>query len=234
MNPNLVLLALIVAGILALIAGHVFRSVQPFTTLCLYLRFFLGLIFVTSGFGKIAHSAGVKLGSFIGPVTLESMLAPHGLALFGRYIACSQIIIGLCLLSSRLATLGAIMLVPMLLSIGVVTVSMDFKNTPYIVAFLLLMNILLLIKDWHKLKFIWAESHAPVKTLPLSFRWRRADAIWSAGAFLVLVSIAVFQVAPAFGKPTMRCGLLIMLLSAVFYLRPRASSLPSSHSDSRS
>ncbi|HET9236766.1 MAG TPA: hypothetical protein VFO10_05925 [Oligoflexus sp.] len=227
MNPNLVLLALIAAGILALIAWHVYRSAKPFTRLCLYLRFFLGFIFVSSGFGKIAYMAGKKVFSFIGPVTLEAMLAPHGLALFGRFIACSQIIIGLCLLSSRLATLGAIMLVPMLLSIGVVTVSMDFKNTPFIVAFLLVLNILLLIKDWHKLKFIWAESTEPLKPLPLTFRWRKADAIWSVGALLMLASIAVFHAAPALGKPIMGCGLLIMLLSAVVYLRPVASSLHS-------
>lgn len=234
MNPNLVFMALIAAGFLAPIAWHVVRSAEPFTTLCLYLRFFLGFIFVTSGFGKIAHVAGIPLTGFIGPVSLEAMLAPHGLALFGRYIACSQIIIGLCLLSARLATLGAIMLVPMLLSIGVVTISMDFKNTPFIVAFLLFMNILLLLKDWHKLKFIWAESTEPVKPLTLSLRWRRADVIWSAGALLVLASIVVFHAAPAWGKPTMHCGLCIMLLSAVFYRRSVASSLHTAVSDSRS
>lgn len=233
MNPNLVLLALTAASVLALIAWHVFRSAQPYSTFCLYLRFFLGFIFVSSGFGKIAYEAGVKLASLIGPVTLESMLAPHGLALFGRYIACSQVIIGLCLLSSRLATLGAIMLVPMLLSIGVVTVSMNFKNTPFIIALLLVMNVLLLVKDWHKLKFIWSESSEGLKPMPLPFRWRRADAIWLGGALLVLASIAVFYAAPAWAKLTMRCGLFIMLLSAVFYLRPVASALHDSSSAPR-
>jgi uncharacterized membrane protein YphA (DoxX/SURF4 family) len=233
MNPNLVFLALTAVIILALIAWHVFRSARPYSTFCLYLRFFLGFIFVSSGFGKIAHEAGVNLVSFIGPVTLESMLAPHGLALFGRYIACSQIIIGLCLLSSRLATLGAIMLVPMLMSIGVVTVSMNFKNTPFIVALLLVMNVLLLLKDWHKLKFIWAESTENLKPLPLSFRWRRADALWLGGALLVLASIAVFSAAPVWGKLTMRCGLIIMLLSAAFYRRPVASALHNPSSDPR-
>jgi len=233
MNSDLVFLALTAAIILTLIAWHVFRSTQPYSTFCLYLRFFLGFIFATSGFGKIAHEAGVKFGSFIGPVTLESMLAPNGLALFGRYIACTQVIIGLCPLSSRLATLGAIMLVPMLLSIGVVTVSMNFKNTPYIIVLLLAMNLLLLLKDWHKLKFIWAESAEDLKPLPLTFRWRRADGIWSGGALLVLASIAVFYAAPDWAKLTMRCGLLMMLLSAVFYLRPVASALHSTSSDPR-
>jgi uncharacterized membrane protein YphA (DoxX/SURF4 family) len=234
MNPNLVVLALIAAGILALIAWHVLRSAEPFTKLCHYLRFFLGFIFVTSGFAKIGRAAGIPLVSFIGPVDLEAALAPHGLALLGRYIACSQIIIGVCLLSARLATLGAIMLVPMLLSIGVVTISMHFRNTPYIVAVLLCMNILLLLKDWHKLKFIWAESTEALKPLPLSLRWRRADVIWLAGALLALASIVIFHLAPAWGKPTMRCGLFIMLLSAFFYRRPVASSLHRSASDSRS
>ena len=109
------------------------------------IRLFLGGIFFTGGISKLMPFPGV-----MGPVWLEEVLEPHGLGLYARFIAWSELLIGLLLLSLRFATLGAIMLVPLVLNILMVTISMNWRGTPYVVSFFLMLNVCLLIYDFPK------------------------------------------------------------------------------------
>jgi uncharacterized membrane protein YphA (DoxX/SURF4 family) len=112
-------------------------------------RVFLGLIFFSSGLGKLTH--GLTPG-LIGPVWLEERLAQYGLGFWAQFVAWSQVLIGALLLSQRFATLGAVMLVPMLTNILVITISLQWRGTPYVNAVLLAMNLFLLWADRERLK----------------------------------------------------------------------------------
>ena len=118
-------------------------------------RIFLGLIFFSSGLAKLTH--GLTPG-LIGPVWLEERLAQYGLALWAQFVAVSQVVIGALLLSQRLATLGAVMLVPMLVNILVITISLKWRGTPYVNAVLLAMNLFLLWADRERLKPLVARA----------------------------------------------------------------------------
>lgn len=107
-------------------------------------RAFLGVVFFSAGVSKLVPGYPV----IIGPVWLIERLEPYGLGLYGEFIAVSEAAIGLLLLSRRLATVGAIMLVPMLINILVVTISLSWQGTPYVLAFLLLLNGALLAYDY--------------------------------------------------------------------------------------
>lgn len=111
-------------------------------------RVFLGLIFFSSGLGKLTH--GLTPG-LIGPVWLEERMAQYGLGLWAQFVAVSQVVIGALLLSQRFATLGAVMLVPMLANILVITISLQWRGTPYVNAVLLAMNLFLLWADRQRL-----------------------------------------------------------------------------------
>ena len=113
------------------------------------IRVFLGLIFFSSGLAKLTH--GLTPG-LIGPVWLEERLAPYGLGLWVKFVACSQVLIGALLLSQRFATLGAVMLVPMLANILVITISLQWRGTPYVNGVLLAMNLFLLWADRKRLE----------------------------------------------------------------------------------
>ena len=113
------------------------------------IRVFLGLIFFSAGLGKLTH--GLTPG-LIGPIWLEERLAQYGLSLWAQFVACSQLLIGALLLSHRFALLGAVMLVPMLVNILVVTISLQWRGTPYVNAVLLAMNLFLLWVDRERLK----------------------------------------------------------------------------------
>jgi uncharacterized membrane protein YphA (DoxX/SURF4 family) len=112
-------------------------------------RVFLGLIFFSAGLGKLTH--GLTPG-LIGPVWLEEKMAQYGLGLWAQFVAWSQLVIGALLLSQRFATLGAVMLVPMIANILVITISMQWRGTPYVNAVLLAMNLFLLWTDRERLK----------------------------------------------------------------------------------
>jgi uncharacterized membrane protein YphA (DoxX/SURF4 family) len=112
-------------------------------------RVFLGIIFFSSGLAKLTH--GLTPG-VIGPVWLEERLAQYGLSMWAQFVAWSQVLIGALLLSQRFATLGAVMLVPMLTNILVVTISLQWRGTPYVNAVLLAMNLFLLWADRERLK----------------------------------------------------------------------------------
>ncbi|MCB0551350.1 MAG: DoxX family membrane protein [Phaeodactylibacter sp.] len=112
-------------------------------------RIFLGLLFFTGGMSKLMPFPGV-----MGPTWLIERLAEYELELYGYFIAYSQVTIGLLLLSQRFATLGAVMLFPLLLNMFVITVSMHWRGTPYVIAVFILMNIFLLIADYHRLKYM--------------------------------------------------------------------------------
>lgn len=111
-------------------------------------RLFLGGIFFTSGMGKLTHG---DFPGLIGPVWLEERLAQYGLAMWAQFVGWSQVTIGLLLLSQRFATLGALMLVPMLVNILLITISLQWRGTPYVNGFLLLLNLFLLFADRHRL-----------------------------------------------------------------------------------
>ena len=102
-------------------------------------RILLGFILFTAGMGKVTYGDYFPLTMF--PVSLERLLAPRGLALLGHFISWSQVAIGLLLLSQRFATIGAIMCVPLISNIFIVTISFGFKGTPYLNAFLPGLNL---------------------------------------------------------------------------------------------
>lgn len=115
------------------------------------IRLLLGYIFFSAGLCKLTHG---HFGQIIGPPLLEAELAKYGLGLFAQVIATLQVICGILLISQRFSTIGAIMLMPMNLSILAVTISLNWHGTPYVNGFFILLNILLLVYDWHKLKVL--------------------------------------------------------------------------------
>lgn len=148
------------------------------------VRAFLGVIFFSAGISKLIPG----FPSIIGPVWLVDRLEPYGLALFGQFIALSEAAVGLLLLSRRLAILGAIMLVPMLTSILVVTISLQWRGTPYVNAFLLLLNLALLAYDYPRWRGIlhlpWVTAEAPAG----SARGPRLDPGWWTLLAIILAS----------------------------------------------
>ena len=151
------------------------------------IRIFLGLIFFGAGMSKLYFEH--QFPGIIGPVWLEERLAEHGLGLYARFIAASQVLAGILLLTQRFATLGAVITFPLILNIFVVTVSLQWQGTPYVNAFFLLLNVWLLIYDYHKLKFIITDRTEDLRSIRLKRKSLGADKIWSLAIVGIFLSI---------------------------------------------
>jgi len=147
---------------------------------------FLGLIFFSSGMAKLFSEHAFP--SLIGPVWLEEKLAEHGLALYARFIAYMQLLTGFLLISQRFATLGALLLVPMLVNIFMITFSQQWTGTPWVVLVLLMMNLWLLYFDYHRLKFIFTDDPKVVEKTPGGRRFPFHDLVFLIGMFMVMLA----------------------------------------------
>ncbi|MDX1908670.1 MAG: hypothetical protein SF053_16660 [Bacteroidia bacterium] len=149
---------------------------------------FLGLIFFSSGMGKLY--AGHAFPGIIGPVWLEEVLVQYGLGLLGQFIGWSQVVTGFLLLTLRFRLAGAVMLVPMLANILIVTISLHWQGTPWIVGCLLGFNIALLWADRTLLLPLLTRVPAPVAGLVPPYR-EAGHLVWVTGLMLVLSSVLV-------------------------------------------
>jgi uncharacterized membrane protein YphA (DoxX/SURF4 family) len=180
--------------------------------LIILTRLFLGFILFGAGMSKLYFEHAFP--GIIGPVWLEERLAEHGLAFFARFVALSQILAGLLLLTQRFATLGAIISFPLILNILMVTISLKWQGTPYINAIFLLMNSYLLLVDYHKLKFIISDadkssySFKPVRKEPSK------DLVFLLAIALIFISIKV-----SFLSLYTAWGLVIVSLVTIAYLQ---------------
>lgn len=172
------------------------------------IRIFLGLIFLGAGMSKLYFEHSFP--GIIGPVWLEERLAEHGLGMYARFIASSQVIAGLLLLTQRFATLGAIITFPLILNILMVTVSMKWQGTPYVNAFFLLLNVWLLIYDYHKLKFIITDQPQELKAIALKRTSVKADKVWALAVIGIVVSIPLSY--QSLQLAWVLCGLMIILI----------------------
>lgn len=160
--------------------------VRLFNLSVIGIRIFLGFVFFTAGMGKLTQGQYFPLTMF--PMSLSKMLAPYGLGLWGEFVAWSQVVIGFLLMSQRFATVGAIMSLPLIVNIFFVTVSLEFKGTPYLNAFLIFLNLYLLAADYHKWKFLFSDDAAELRKTPARRKYWKVDLFILAGLLLCLLA----------------------------------------------
>lgn len=173
-------------------------------------RFCMGLIFFMAGMSKLIPFPGI-----IGPVWLAEALEPHGLGLYANFIAVSQIVIGLLLFTQRFATLGAIMLFPMLANILMITISLGWQGTPYVILFLLANNIFLLLYDWHRLKVLITDDVEGYRKTLFKRTRPQLDVLWLLGMGVVLVAIPLHGWNSTASYAAIGVGLLIFVVVQV-------------------
>ncbi len=188
------------------------------------IRVFLGLIFFTSGMAKIYYQQGSGFPGLIGPVWLEERLVQYGLDLFARFVAYSQVMVGLLLLTQRFATLGAVMLFPIILNIFVVTVSLKWQGTPYVNFFLLSLNAILLTHDFHKLKFLVSEDTDSNKSWRIERKYPQIDRLWLAGIGLILVSTLTVKFSVFLSYGLVVLGFIIVVTCQVWQRRKQKNA----------
>ncbi len=170
-------------------------------------RLFLGVMFFSGGVSKLIPFPGI-----MGPVWLEEVLQPYDLGAYARFIAWGEALIGVLLFSRRFATIGAIMMVPLLVNILAVVISMDWRGTPYVVSGFLVMNVYLLWYDRDRLFPLVTDGGGG----PSYGSWL-PDVPAVVGIILCLVGPPLYAVAPILGYGSIVLGLAALSATPLFH-----------------
>ena len=168
----------------------------------LLVRLLLGYIFASAGLCKLT---GGQFGQLIGPPTADMLPGLEGI---WPFLAVSQVLVGALVLSGRWALTGLLALLPLNVGILAYTIGNHWMGTPYVNAFLVLLNLLALAAEAPSLRFLLVPD-APGGPLP------RLVALWPGrqGPLLTLALLAGSALSTGVGAPV---GLTAALGAAGF------------------
>lgn len=178
----------------------------PKTAAVKSIRIALGLILLLAGNEKLGG-----LPDIIGPHYLITELEKYNLGLFGTFVAFSQVIIGFVLLTNRLGALGDIMAFPMFLNIWIVTLSLGWQGTPKEVFLFIVMNLILLASDWHKIKFLITDDTSEIRHIGIKRGTPRLDMLYGGILGVMLLSLALHSAGSIWPQRAERLCLLAMI-----------------------
>ncbi|HST57368.1 MAG TPA: hypothetical protein VLK84_01695 [Longimicrobium sp.] len=132
---------------------------------------------------------------------------------YWRFIGAAQILAGILMLIPRTATLGAVLFMPVITSIFVITLSYDFRGTPLVTGMMLLATVYLLCWDWHRVRPLLSEAPREPLPLPVHRLTAAERGIYTVGVASAFV--AFFAMRSLLPPALMGGGLLVAALAAV-------------------
>ena len=93
--------------------------------------------------------------------------------LYWRFIGIAQFITGCLLITQRYAKLGAILFLPIIANVFVITISYNFNGTPFITGLMLLSTLFLIYWDWNTFKILFNKKPIITNTKRLE-----NDSLW--------------------------------------------------------
>ncbi|TFV94611.1 hypothetical protein E4S40_11390 [Algoriphagus kandeliae] len=186
-------------------------SLKTKKTILNLIAVLLGFTFFGAGMAKLY--ADHQYFGWIGPTWLIERLEEYQLGFYGQFIALSQIFIGYLLITTRYKLLGSIMLIPMILNILMITISLEWKGTPFVLGGLLFLNFLII---WHYRDFftpIINEGRSESQPKERQERNWKGHLVWTVGLALQFVSISISFTWIVLAFSTSLIGIIISLLS---------------------
>lgn len=168
---------LVMDKIVSIIASlRQFGFLQIFT---IYVRYLIGGAFVIAAFGMgkfnnqelAISSAGVSIETLEPIQQFFRVMATSGL--YWNFIGWFQVVAGVLLMTQRFAKAGAALFFGMILNIFIITLSYDFKGTPFITGLMLLAATYLIIWDFDSFQFMFRKptaSHSETQILEIEDR----------------------------------------------------------------
>ncbi|MEE8584385.1 MAG: hypothetical protein V3T83_05980, partial [Acidobacteriota bacterium] len=170
---------------------HLWLRSQPvlatFTTLT---RILLAIGFIPPGMTKLVGepftiiSPDTPIGSFF-----EAFFQSGS---YYAFVGLSQVAAGVLLLIPRTALLGALLYLPLIGNITVITIAMGFGGTGVITSFMLAANLYLLFWDWHRVRPIFSSKAVPAQFEPIRHSSQRLLLVMAACIALCGVGGGVF------------------------------------------
>lgn len=129
-----------------------------------FVRVLLAMGFLPSGWKKVINQRFTGNNPIDQPyeVMFESLYTNFGLLYI--FIGVCQVTAALLLLVPRTTALGALVYLPIITGIVVLTTSLGFGNTAIVAGLMLLGTIYLLCWDWHRVRSVIGPPRLPSRT----------------------------------------------------------------------
>jgi hypothetical protein len=135
----------------------------------IYTRYLIGGAFVFASLVKIKGQRFTSVpgaGSpFHSPQHFFETMYQSGL--YWQFLGVAQLVAGLLLMTQRYALLGALLFLPIIANVYVITISYDFAYTSVITGAMLLATVGLLVWDWHRLRIVVNQPALPTPAATL-------------------------------------------------------------------
>ncbi|QJR36361.1 DoxX family protein [Gemmatimonas groenlandica] len=151
--------------------------------LTLMSRILLAVAFIPTGSVKLMGERFTSLG--VNTSVGAFFEAMYQTGAYWRFLGLSQVVAGLLLLIPATAFYGAVLFLPILVNVVVITLAIEFKGTPMVTLPMLLANLWLLAWDWPR----WRAVLITEKSRPVVRTWSRLE---RAGWLLGAASVAAF------------------------------------------
>ena len=153
----------------------------------IYLRYLIGFSFIFASLVKIQGLRFTAESGAENPINSSwhffETLYESGI--YWRFLGIAQFITGSLLITQRFAKLGAILFLPIIANIFVITISYDFRGTPIITGLMLISTLFLIFWDWDSLKILFNKT-------PTNSRRKRLenDNIWMyLGSLFLIITV---------------------------------------------
>ena len=122
----------------------------------IYTRYLIGGAFVFASLIKLKGHRFTSQSGASEPINTASHYfeTMYQSGIYWQFIGLGQLLAGGLLMTQRYAKLGALVNLPIITNIFVVTISYEFSGTPIITGLMLLANIVLIYWDWNTLRIL--------------------------------------------------------------------------------
>ena len=135
----------------------------------IYTRYLVGGAFVFASIIKLKGHRFTRFSGELAPLHsaahfFETM---YQSGLYWQFLGAGQLLAGLLLMTQRYALLGALLFLPIIANVFVITISYDFAYTYTVTGAMLLATLGLLRWDWHRLRVVVNQPVLAPPALPL-------------------------------------------------------------------
>ncbi len=136
------------------------RQWLPMQLFIVYTRYLIGAAFVFASLIKIKGHRFTSEDGSAAPLhsAWHFFETLYRSGLYWQFLGVAQLVAGLLLMTQRYARLGALLFLPIVVNIFVITLSYDFGLTPVITALMLLANLLLVWWEWPALRVLLNQA----------------------------------------------------------------------------
>lgn len=139
-------------------------------------RILLAVAFIPTGSVKLMGERFTSLG--VNTSVGAFFEAMYQTGAYWRFLGLSQVVAGLLLLIPATAFYGAVLFLPILVNVVIITIAIEFKGTPMITIPMLFANLWLLAWDWPR----WRAVLITGASRPVVRGWSRLErAGWMLG-----------------------------------------------------